>query len=135
MYSYTRDDLKFYSFSHSATDLCAQKVEIFNYFLKIQGAISKTTAPILRLFVLIWMHFSYWIQNGNKNFKFGNILKTLICRMHFIIIIIIGCPSISMKAVLSWISGVSFPPITNKTPTLKFKVAESLCNSSATLWT
>ena len=26
------------------------------------------------------------------------------------IIIIIGCPSILMKAVLSWISGVSFPP-------------------------
>ena len=26
------------------------------------------------------------------------------------ILIIIGCPSISMKAVLSWITGVSFPP-------------------------
>ena len=30
--------------------------------------------------------------------------------LDIIIIIIIGCPSISKKAVLSWITGVSFPP-------------------------
>ena len=26
------------------------------------GPCSRTTGPILGLFVLIWMHFSYWIQ-------------------------------------------------------------------------
>ena len=42
--------------------ICVRKSWNFNYFLKIQKAISKTTAPILGLFVLIWMHFSCLIQ-------------------------------------------------------------------------
>ena len=34
----------------------------WHHFLKIMLAISRTTGPILGLFVLIWMHFSCWIQ-------------------------------------------------------------------------
>ena len=39
-----------------------EKVEIWNYFLKIQWTISTTLTPILGLFVLILMHLSCWIQ-------------------------------------------------------------------------
>ena len=38
------------------------KRQIWNYSLKIQEAISRTTAVILGLFVLILINFSCWIQ-------------------------------------------------------------------------
>ena len=37
------------------------QVKIWSYFLTLQGTISRMIAPILGLFVLIRMHFSFWI--------------------------------------------------------------------------
>ena len=45
-----------------ATDFVFGKVEIWNYFLKIQGHISRTTEPIAVLFTHTLVHFSCWIQ-------------------------------------------------------------------------
>ena len=42
--------------------ICLGKGKIWNYLHKIQGAILRTTEPNTGLFVLIWMHFSCWIQ-------------------------------------------------------------------------
>ena len=39
------------------------------FFFQITLAFSRTTAPILGLFVLIWMHFSCWIQRWGMAMK------------------------------------------------------------------
>ena len=46
------------------------KLEILNFCLKIQVAISRSTTPILGLFVLIRMHISWWIQKQQWKFEF-----------------------------------------------------------------
>ena len=44
------------------THCSVQTLKSFNWFLKIQEAASRTTASILGLFVLIWLHLLCWIQ-------------------------------------------------------------------------
>ena len=48
--------------------------KIRNCFLAIYEAISRTTAPILGLFVLIWMHFSCWSEKRQWKFEFWSFL-------------------------------------------------------------
>ena len=51
------------------------KVENLQNFLKIPLGISRIAEPILGLFVLIWMHFSYWMQYDGENLNFEIFLK------------------------------------------------------------
>ena len=48
----------------------AQKSKNYQNFVKITHAVSWVTAPILGLFVLIWVHFSWWIQTWQSKFEF-----------------------------------------------------------------
>ena len=54
-----------------ATVLVKEKLENLWIVFKIQGAISRTTRPILGMFVLIRMHFSWWIQIWKKTLRNG----------------------------------------------------------------
>ena len=47
-------------------------VEISNYFLQIQVSISRTTAPILGLFVLSLIHFHAESKYSNENLNSEN---------------------------------------------------------------
>ena len=53
----------------SRTGYCAE-AKNFTHFLQILGAISRTAEPTLGLFVLIWIHFSCWIQIWQWKCKF-----------------------------------------------------------------
>ena len=60
-----------YSFS-------TEKYEILKNFLQIQGVISRTTEPILGLFVLVSMHFYAQLKYNTEKLNFNNFLKSLI---------------------------------------------------------
>ena len=60
---------------HAGCRFVLWKVKIWNFFLKIQETISRTTSPMLGLFVCILIHFSCWLQVTNENLNFKKILK------------------------------------------------------------
>ena len=60
---------------HAGYRFVSGKFEFDHIFAKIQGAISRTTAPIQGLLVLILVHFLCWIQIWQWNFKFWIFLK------------------------------------------------------------
>ena len=60
---------------YTLLQICVRKSWDLKLFLKIQGAISSTTAPILGLFVLLLMYFSCWIQIWQWKFEFPKILE------------------------------------------------------------
>ena len=67
------NSLKLYT---QAPDLCQKKLKFEIIFLKILGAISKTTASILGLFVLILLCLFYAKSKyGNENLNFENFEK------------------------------------------------------------
>ena len=57
---------------HAGCKFMLGNVEIENYFCRVQGVISRTTIPMLGLFVLILMHFYADSKYGNVilNFDF-----------------------------------------------------------------
>ena len=57
--------------------LCQEKLKFQTIFLKFKRAISRTTASILGLFVLILMHFLWWIQMWQWKFELRKFLKKL----------------------------------------------------------
>ena len=59
---------------HAGID--AQKLKINSVSSNITGAILKTTAPILGLFVLIWIHFHAESKYGNENLNSENLWKS-----------------------------------------------------------
>ena len=62
------------------------KVCLLSHISEISTAISRINEPIPGMFVLIWMHFSLWIQiwswNATISTFFTNCVYFLTCRLH-----------------------------------------------------
>ena len=69
-----------------ATDVCLEKLEFETIHSKFKRPISRTTEPILGLFILIWRHFSCWVQIWQWKFELWKFLKSCylssVCTQH-----------------------------------------------------
>ena len=54
-----------------------QKLKLDSVFSKSENAVSRTSEPILGLFVLIWMYFLCWIQIWQWKFEFWEFLQKI----------------------------------------------------------
>ena len=64
--------LEGYCYTHWLQICLGKKLKFETIFLQFQGAVSRTTAPILGLFVLTWTCFLCWIQIWLWQFEFWN---------------------------------------------------------------